>query len=114
MKIGQKIKKLREFRSFTQEYMAEKLDITQQAYSMIEKEDTVTFNRLQQISETLQIPIEKIINFDDQFVFNNLGEKAINNNIQYHFSDKLEKLYEDKIKLLEDKIQLMELLAKKL
>ena len=108
MNIGQKVRKIRELKNFTQEFMAEKLNISQQAYSMLEKEDSVPFNRLQQISETLQIPIEHIIKYDDQFIFNNNGEKAINNNIQYHYSDKIEKIYEDQIELLKEKIKYLE------
>ena len=38
--IGYKIKNIRELKNFTQEYMAEKLDISQAAYSKMEKGDT--------------------------------------------------------------------------
>lgn len=37
--IGNKIKNIRELKNFTQEYMAEKLDISQAAYSKLEKGD---------------------------------------------------------------------------
>lgn len=35
--IGYKIKSIRELKNLTQEYMAEKLDISQAAYSKLEK-----------------------------------------------------------------------------
>ncbi|WP_309281651.1 helix-turn-helix transcriptional regulator, partial [Fluviicola sp.] len=36
MHVGQKIKKLRELKNFTQEYMANRLEMTQPSYSKIE------------------------------------------------------------------------------
>jgi len=112
MKIGQKIKKLREFRSFTQEYMADKLDISQQAYSLLEKDDNIPFGRIKQVAEILDVPVEQVVGLDEKFIFNNYGSNS--SQIAYQIIDNERKLYEDKIKLLEDKIQLMELLAKKL
>ena len=38
--IGNKIKNIRELKNLTQEYLAEKLDISQAAYSKMEKGDT--------------------------------------------------------------------------
>lgn len=38
--IGYKIRKLREIRNYTQEYMADSLNISQNAYSRIEREET--------------------------------------------------------------------------
>jgi transcriptional regulator with XRE-family HTH domain len=47
MAIGTNIKKLREYRNFTQEHIAEKLDISQNAYSKIERGETSpTFERI--------------------------------------------------------------------
>jgi hypothetical protein len=51
--------------------------------------------------------VEDLVCFDERFVLNNFGSIDGNQlaNIQNYFPEKLEKLYEDKIKLLEDKIQ---------
>lgn len=40
MDIGTKIRKLRELRNYNQEYMSQKLDISQKAYSDIEQGTT--------------------------------------------------------------------------
>ncbi len=46
--IGQSVKKFRELRNFTQEYMAEQLSISQQGYSKIERgEGEVSFNKIE-------------------------------------------------------------------
>ena len=54
---GQKLRLLREFRNYSQEYIAEKLGITQNAYSRIENNQTkVTIERLERLAVILNIP----------------------------------------------------------
>ncbi|SFE50120.1 helix-turn-helix domain-containing protein [Thermoflexibacter ruber] len=70
--IGMKIKKLRELRNFTQEYMAKKLNMSTNGYGKIEREETdISYSRMQQIAEVLEVSISEIINFDDKMVFSN-------------------------------------------
>jgi len=106
MEIGTKIKKLRELRDYTQDYMADQLGISQPTYARIERNDTdVTLSKLEQIAEILEIKLEDLINFSDKFVFNNYTSNQANQGyIVNHFSANEKKLYEDKIILLEDKI----------
>ena len=114
--LGTKIKKLRELRNYTQEHMAEKLGISQSAYSKIETEDTdLSHERLEQIAKTLDLSVQDILSFDEKQVFNflhNHNETGIlyNNGVtHYHqFPDELKSLYEDKIKLLEEKCELLQ------
>ena len=63
--VGQKIKKLRELRNYTQTYMAIELDITQQGYSKIEKEGRLTVNQLDQIAKILDVESAYILNFNE-------------------------------------------------
>lgn len=71
MKVGEKIKKLREFRNFTQEYMAGKLEMTQAGYSRIERNEIdIPFSRLEQISKVLNVSLVEIIGFDEKNIFN--------------------------------------------
>ncbi len=57
-KIGFNIRKLRESKGFSQEYMANVLDISQASYARLENEDTkVTVDRLYKISEILETSI---------------------------------------------------------
>jgi transcriptional regulator with XRE-family HTH domain len=54
---GQKLRLLREFRNYSQEYIAEKLGITQNAYSRIENNQTrITAERLGRLAVILNIP----------------------------------------------------------
>lgn len=109
--IGLKIKKVREIKGYKQEFMAEKLDISQQSYSNLESgKIDVPFTKLESIAEIFQMRIEDLVSFDEKLVLNNYGSIEGNQyaNINNNFPEKLEKLYEDKIKLLEDKIAYLE------
>lgn len=97
-KIGYKIKRKREEKNFSQEAMAEMLDISQKSYSNIEngKNSSINTDRLLKISEILEIDIldffkdlenisyNKITNSQQNgFVFNNVvNSEEINAIIQ--------------------------------
>jgi transcriptional regulator with XRE-family HTH domain len=104
--IGTKIKHIRELRNYTQEYMAQMLEVSQSTYARFEKDDSdLTLSKLRMIARILDVKIEDLINFTDKFIFNNYTSNQANQGyIVNQFSDNEKKLYEDKIKLLEDKI----------
>lgn len=78
MQVGQKIKKIRELRNFTQEYLATRLNISQESYSKIEANKTkVSTERLEQIATILEVSIFELMTFDDKYVFNNYNN-AVN------------------------------------
>ncbi|MFN8437069.1 MAG: helix-turn-helix transcriptional regulator [Cytophagales bacterium] len=110
MKVGGKIKKIRELRNFTQEYMAEKLNISQSTYSRFEKNDyDITVSQLNNIAEQLGVSTEELLNFNEKTIFNNYGNQyQVAQKIENHGIEEIKKLYEDKIQLLEDKIRLLE------
>ena len=64
--VGQKIKKLRELRNFTQTYMAIELDMTQQGYSKIEKDGKLTVHQLEKIAQILKVESAYILNFNEE------------------------------------------------
>jgi transcriptional regulator with XRE-family HTH domain len=54
--ITQKIRRLRELRNYRQEYMAEQLGISQNAYSRLENGETkLDVERLRKIAEVLEV-----------------------------------------------------------
>lgn len=71
--IRERIKKIRESKNYTQEYVAGKLSISQNTYSKIEGGETkLTTDRLQEIADILDVPIEELITGETQsFNFNN-------------------------------------------
>jgi transcriptional regulator with XRE-family HTH domain len=103
MRVGLRIKKIRENRSYTQEYMADKLNISQNTYSKIETGGIkLTVDRLKDISGILEIPIEDFLNDDSQtFNFNN-------NQVAYGYINSLhqdnKELTQKTLKALNDQI----------
>ena len=110
--IGNKIKNIRELKNFTQEYMADKLEISQAAYSKLEKGDLkISQDKLNKIAEILDVNLEDIKEFDNKRILNSYNSiKGNNSNITYSNQDiiLIRKLYEDKINLLEKLVQKQE------
>lgn len=108
IKIGTKIKKLRELRNYTQEFMAEKLGMSQTGYSNIERDETdVSLSRLHQIAKVLEIKLQDLLGFDEKMMF--VGSMSNNNTANgVIFSsegfDRERKLYEEQIKLLKEEV----------
>ena len=105
--IGQKIKKLRELRNFTQSYMAEELGLSQSAYSKLELgEIEITYNKLERVAEVLGMRPEEVISFNESMVFNVMhnqtGNGFVITNNQLTESEK--HLYEEQISLLKEEL----------
>jgi len=82
--IGQKIKKVREIKGYTQEYLAEQLDISQKTYSQIENNQSkLDVNRLQKIADILEIGLIELLSFDDKNIFNNNFHDKVENSQNY-------------------------------
>ena len=63
----------------SQEYVAEKLNITQQAYSKMEKNPkNASLERLQQLSEVLGAKINRIVGDDDINILQNFHQQGGN------------------------------------
>lgn len=71
MEVGQSIKKIREWKNLSQQYMADELNISQQNYSRYETgEVEVSVVRLQEIAKILEVPISYIFELDEKAIFN--------------------------------------------
>ena len=65
-KVAQNIRKIREYRNYTQEYLAAKLRISQNAYSKIELGHTkITVDRLFRIADILEVDPVIVLNIED-------------------------------------------------
>ena len=104
LKIGNKIKKLRELKNLTQDHMAKSIGITQSAYSRIELGETeITYSKLEKISEELGMKPEEIISFNETMVFNVMNNQTgnglvINNQV----TDENKSLYDKLIQQLQE------------
>ena len=101
IKLGERIKHLREQRNYSQEYLASKLNISQRAYSKMETGQTkLSVDSLFKIAETLETSINNILGMDGNNVFNNsftitTGDGMV---INKSASEKVHELYESLIK----------------
>jgi transcriptional regulator with XRE-family HTH domain len=113
-KLGTKIKRIRELRNFSQEYVAEKIGMSQSNYARMENNEVaITNEKLEKIAEALNTSDSVIKNFDENIIFNiSQGDNSaagLNCSVHnYQISPEIKSLYEDKIKLLEEKISFLE------
>lgn len=110
--IEEKIKNFRELKNFTQEYMAEKLGISQAAYSKIESGATkLSYSKVVDIAKVFEVQVEELLAFDSQKYFNSFNNVKGSNNgsvtINVEEGD-IKTLYEDKIRLLEKLLNITE------
>ena len=116
MLIGQKIKKIRELKNFTQTHLASELGITQSAYSKMELGETeVSLIRLHKIAEIFGMSPEEIMIFNEQMIFNVMHNQTGNGFvINKGVSDNEKKLYEDQIAHLKEEINYLKKVLDKL
>ncbi|PKP47463.1 MAG: XRE family transcriptional regulator [Bacteroidetes bacterium HGW-Bacteroidetes-11] len=108
MQIGKKIRKVRELRNFTQDFMAKGLGITQEAYSRLESGQTrIDVNRMEKIANILDIDPISLMNFDVSFFFNNRNQNQAGKIVNNHHSlaNEERKIYLDRIANLEKEIE---------
>ena len=100
-KIGDTIRKAREEKKYTQQYLAQQLGMTQKAYCKIENSQTqLTIVHLDKISEVLETPINQLLGTDGA-VYNNYATNTGSGDgivINKTPSEKLSDLYEKMIK----------------
>jgi transcriptional regulator with XRE-family HTH domain len=71
------IRMIRESNGFSQEYVASKLEITQQAYSNIEKNpENASVKRLKQISSIFSVPVTSLIGESEHYVQQNFQQQG--------------------------------------
>jgi len=105
------IRLIRESNGFSQEYVAAKLEITQQAYSNIEKNpENSSIKRLKQISEVLSVPVTSLIGETEHYIQQNFqqqgGQAATIIHVQ-GIPENERQLYERYIEQLKSEIQLL-------
>jgi transcriptional regulator with XRE-family HTH domain len=70
--LGQKIKKLRELKNYTQQHLADELGISLSGYGKIERDQTeITMARLLEIAKILETDLFSLIHFNGNDVFKN-------------------------------------------
>jgi transcriptional regulator with XRE-family HTH domain len=109
--LGVKIKKVRELKNLTQEYVAEQVGMTTSGYSRIERgEVKISLDRLQQVAMVLGVQPNDLTNFDENVFFTNYGT-ANDNSFSYSADKELLQqviaTYEARIADLKDEIEFL-------
>ena len=100
--LGIRIRKIREFRNYTQTHLADKLNISQNAYSKIENGTSkLTTDRLEELAKILDVPVESMLN----------GERQIFNFDNSHiekFYGYIEHLHEENKEIIQTTMNILE------
>lgn len=100
--LGTRIKKMRESRNWTQEFMASQLKISQNSYSRIESENVkLSTERLKEIADIFEVPAEFILS-------NEAPNFSVNNSTFEKYYAFINNLHEDQKEILQKSIQILE------
>jgi transcriptional regulator with XRE-family HTH domain len=74
-----RVRTIRESQGYSQDYVAAKLELTQQAYSRIEKNpESASLKRLKQLSEILGVTLTTLIGEEDTYIQQNFQQQGGN------------------------------------
>lgn len=102
MEVHDKIRVMREINQWSQEEMAEKLEMSANGYAKIERgQSSINLDKLKQIAEIFNIDIIDLLTKHDRPFFFSIGDHTNSHHINY--SDKFQLLLEAKDELLKQK-----------
>ena len=112
MKVGEKIRKVRNLKGISQEYLAQKMNISQVSIAKIELDEmSLSLDKLEQIANILEVSVEDILKFDDAKIFKlNFKDNTTNSGNAYAYAyfnenfDKERQLYERMIAKRDEEI----------
>lgn len=106
VKVAENIRKIRELKGFSQEYMASQLSISQKAYSNIETgRKKMDKDLLEEIATTLDIDPLRLITFDERILFENCTQSGWFLNTIHGLGHKEREVYDAHITSLKEENQ---------
>lgn len=111
MALGEKLKHARLSKNFSQEYMAEMLDVSQKTYSNFENDKTTpSFAQIEKISNILETSILSFLT-SEKVTFNQTNSHGQNNGLVINnLSDKLIEQYELRLNKQQEEIEYLKAL----
>jgi len=102
MNIGNNIKQIRELKNYTQEYVADEIEVSQSTYSRIENGTApIKIDTLQRIAEVLDVDLNTLLSTTNNFHFNKAAfqcgfiHNQTNNNID---REEIRKIIQEELK----------------
>lgn len=112
LSISENIRLIRESQGYSQDYVAIKLDITQQAYSAIEKNpERATLIRLREIATVLQVPLVTLLGEDEIIIQQNFHQAGGNAATVFKNIANGTEVYEKWIHELKEEVQFLRTLV---
>jgi transcriptional regulator with XRE-family HTH domain len=109
--LSDNIRLIREAKGYSQEYVSEKLKVTQQAYSRMEKNpESMALKRLKDLSKILGVELITLLNEDNVYVqqnYNQKGGQAATKMVFNQAGQETNNLYERLITQLKDEIEFL-------
>ncbi len=114
VEIGEKIKQFRELRNYTQEFVAQQLDMTPQGYGKIERNEVeVTIQKLDTIAQILGTTLQDIFAFDEKHVFNYSDFQNNYHACEIVSAEYIKEAYESRISDLQSEIKYLRTILEK-
>lgn len=102
MQVHDKIRVMREINQWTQEEMAEKLDMSANGYAKIERgQSSINLEKLQQIAQIFNIDVVELIERQDTSFFFSIGDHTNSHNVNQ--IDKFQLLLDAKDEIIKQK-----------
>jgi transcriptional regulator with XRE-family HTH domain len=116
--LGRRIRKLREMNDFSQEFIANELNMSISGYSRIERDEVkLTLDKLIIICRLLDISIEDLLNTDDRKLIEQVKYQQKSNfsdDVKSFSKNSVEDVYREQIRLLKDEIRYLRDIINKL
>ena len=107
MTLGEKLKKTRLMKNFTQEYLADMLNVSQKTYSNFENNKTTPdFPQMEEISKILEVSVLDFLSGDNMTINNTNGDHS-GFIYQNQIPEKLIQQYESRISELKEIIEIL-------
>ena len=75
--MSETIRLIRESKGYSQEFMASRLHVTQQAYSKMEKQpDTMTLKRLKDLAHILDVPLFSLLGEENMYFMQSINQQG--------------------------------------
>ena len=98
--IAKNIKKYRELKGFSQEYMAHQLSVNQSTYAKMENSSTkITIDKLFSVAKLLETDVSEILDLKNQTIFNQTDNETANafGKVEHYYQENKE-VYQELLK----------------
>ena len=107
--IAKNIKKYRELKGFSQEYMAHQLSVNQSTYAKMENNSTkITIDKLFSVAKLLETDVSEILDLKNQTIFNQTDNETANafGKVEHYYQENKE-VYQELLKAKDEQIALL-------